>query len=84
MGIQIVTFMDVGSLTKPDLSPFDIFGIPTDNSTVFDTGSPRISAGVGIIWDSPFGPFRIDLAKAIKKERFDRTEFLQFNIGTQF
>ena len=84
MGIQIVTFLDVGSLTKPDLSKFDIFGFPTDNSTVSDTGAPRISAGVGIIWDSPFGPFRIDLAKAIKKERFDRTEFLQFNIGTQF
>lgn len=84
LGIQIVTFLDVGSLTKPDLAKFDIFGFPTDNSTVFDTGSPRISAGVGVIWDSPFGPFRIDLAKAIKKERFDRTEFLQFNIGTQF
>jgi outer membrane protein insertion porin family len=84
MGIQVVTFLDVGSLTKPDLSKIDIFGNPTDNSTVFDTGSPRVSAGVGIIWDSPFGPFRIDLAKAIMKEPFDRTEFLQFNIGTQF
>lgn len=84
MGIQVVAFVDVGSLTKPDLSEFDIFGNPTDNSTVFDTGSPRVSAGVGIIWDSPFGPFRIDLAKAIMKEPFDKTEFLQFNIGTQF
>ena len=84
MGIQVVTFVDVGSLTKPDLAKFDILGFPIDNSTVFDSGSPRISAGIGIIWDSPFGPFRIDLAKAIMKEPFDRTEFLQFNIGTQF
>lgn len=84
MGIQVVTFVDVGTLTNPDLTAIDIFGNPTDNSTVFDDGSPRVSAGVGIIWDSPFGPFRIDLAKVIKKSPFDETEFIQFNIGTQF
>lgn len=84
MGIQIQAFLDVGALSHPDRPEFDINGNPVDNSSVFSNGSPRISAGIGVIWDSPFGPFRIDLAQVIMKQPFDRTEFLQFNIGTQF
>ena len=84
LGIQFTAFADVGALSKIDLEEFDFLGIPLDNSFVISNGSPRISVGVGVIWQSPFGPFRIDLAKAIKKEPTDRTQFLQFNIGTTF
>ncbi len=84
MGLQVHTFLDVGSLAGVDLKAFDDNGIPIDNSTVFSNGSPRISVGVGVGWDSPFGPFRIDMAQVISKQPFDRTEFLQFNIGTRF
>lgn len=51
---------------------------------IYSSSAPRISVGIGFSWDSPFGPFRIDLAKTIKQEVFDRTETLQFNIGTRF
>ena len=30
-----------------------------------DTPSPRVSIGVGVNWNSPFGPFRIDISKAL-------------------
>ena len=46
--------------------------------------SPRITAGIGINWNSPFGPFRIDLAQVIRKQPGDDTKTLTFNVGTQF
>ena len=49
-----------------------------------DTAKPRISVGAGVNWNSPFGPFRIDLAYALLKERGDETKTLSFNVGTQF
>jgi outer membrane protein insertion porin family len=84
MGVQVTAYIDVGALAKVDLVEIDRQGNPIDISRVFSNGSPRIAVGIGVIWQSPFGPFRIDLAEAIKKERFDKTQFLQFNIGTTF
>ena len=46
--------------------------------------SPRISIGVGVNWVSPFGPFRLDLAKAIVKQEGDDTKLFSFNVGTAF
>jgi outer membrane protein insertion porin family len=51
---------------------------------VGDTLKPRLSVGFGINWNSPFGPFRIDIAKALLKERGDDTKLITFNVGTQF
>ena len=45
---------------------------------------PRLSVGIGVNWVSPFGPLRIDLAKAILKEEGDETKLFSFNVGTQF
>jgi outer membrane protein insertion porin family len=46
--------------------------------------SPRLSVGFGVNWNSPFGPFRIDIAKALLKQKGDDTKLITFNIGTQF
>jgi outer membrane protein insertion porin family len=46
--------------------------------------SPRISVGIGVSWNSPFGPFRFDLARALKSVEGDLTQIFQFNVGTQF
>ncbi|MGN6058945.1 MAG: outer membrane protein assembly factor BamA [Sphingomicrobium sp.] len=45
---------------------------------------PRLSIGVGVNWTSPFGPLRLDLAKAILKQKGDQTKLFSFNVGTQF
>jgi outer membrane protein insertion porin family len=45
---------------------------------------PRLSIGVGVNWISPFGPLRIDIAKALLKQEGDETKFFSFNVGTQF
>jgi outer membrane protein insertion porin family len=49
-----------------------------------DSPTPRVSVGFGVSWNSPFGPFRFDLAKAIKKVDGDDDQIFQFNVGTQF
>ncbi|HET7816655.1 MAG TPA: outer membrane protein assembly factor BamA [Sphingomicrobium sp.] len=51
---------------------------------VGNSPSPRLSIGVGVNWVSPFGPLRIDIARAILKQEGDDTKFFSFNVGTQF
>jgi outer membrane protein insertion porin family len=45
---------------------------------------PRLSVGFGVNWVSPFGPLRIDIAKALLKQEGDQTKLFSFNVGTQF
>ncbi|WP_443972025.1 outer membrane protein assembly factor BamA [Sphingobium sp. CR28] len=49
-----------------------------------NTPKPRVSVGFGVNWNSPFGPFRIDIAKALLSEEGDDTKLVTFNVGTQF
>ena len=44
----------------------------------------RASAGVSLIWDSPFGPLRFDLAYPFLKASYDRTQFFAFGGGAHF
>jgi len=44
----------------------------------------RASVGASIIWESPFGPLRVDLSHALLKESYDRTEIFRFGISTKF
>jgi outer membrane protein insertion porin family len=49
-----------------------------------DTPKPRVSVGFGVNWNSPFGPFRIDIAKALVTQDGDDPQLITFNVGTQF
>lgn len=49
-----------------------------------DSPKPRISVGIGVNWNSPFGPFRIDFAHVLAKVDGDDTKSFTFNVGTQF
>jgi outer membrane protein insertion porin family len=51
---------------------------------VADDNTIRSSAGVSLIWSSPFGPIRFDFAQALTKTSYDRTQFFRFSGGTQF
>jgi len=75
----------------PNLPP-----IPVPDPTLFNptpgskevflgnSPKPRLSIGIGFNWVSPFGPLRIDLAKAILKQKGDDTKLFSFNVGTSF
>ncbi len=74
--------------------PVDVLGndnrreiLPNSNiREVFlgNSPSPRIAVGIGVNWNSPFGPFRIDFAQIIRKVEGDDDKTFQFNVGTQF
>jgi outer membrane protein insertion porin family len=51
---------------------------------VFDTAALRASVGAGLIWQSPFGPLRFDLAYPLLKTSYDDTEWFRFSVGTRF
>jgi len=49
-----------------------------------NSAKPRLSVGIGVNWVSPFGPLRLDIAKAILHQKGDDTKLFSFNVGTQF
>ncbi|MES3084727.1 outer membrane protein assembly factor BamA [Sphingomonas faeni] len=49
-----------------------------------NSAKPRLSIGIGVNWNSPFGPLRIDLAKALLSQPGDDPKLITFNVGTQF
>jgi outer membrane protein insertion porin family len=57
---------------------------PFDEQFLGDTPRPRVSIGFGVNWNSPFGPLRIDIAKALLHSKGDDTKLITFNVGTQF
>lgn len=62
---------------RPPIRPFE-------ERFVGNSLKPRISVGIGVNWNSPFGPFRIDFAHALTKVDGDDTKSFTFNVGTQF
>ncbi|WP_182913902.1 outer membrane protein assembly factor BamA [Sphingobium terrigena] len=65
-------------------SGYNFAGSNFEEEYLGDTLKPRLSVGFGVNWNSPFGPFRIDIAKALLKEPGDDTKLITFNVGTQF
>jgi outer membrane protein insertion porin family len=92
LGLRPSLFADVGGLwdTGPQRGTRRVTtnsggtAITFEESVVGDTWKPRVSVGGGVSWNSPFGPFRIDVAKALVKRDGDDTQLFQFNVGTQF
>jgi outer membrane protein insertion porin family len=73
--------------TRPDGSPNIRLIQPNTNIRELflgNTPSPRITAGIGVNWNSPFGPFRIDFAQSIRRVEGDDERRFTFNVGTQF
>ncbi len=57
---------------------------PKKNCTSFDTAAFRLSVGAGLVWQSPFGPLRFELAYPVMKADYDKTEWFRFSVGTAF
>jgi outer membrane protein insertion porin family len=53
-------------------------------ANVYDPNLIRTSAGVSLIWASPMGPIRFDLAFPITRGRYDQTQIFNFSGGTTF
>ncbi|HXS48779.1 MAG TPA: outer membrane protein assembly factor BamA [Sphingomicrobium sp.] len=70
---------------NPIANPSQFTPVPGFKEEFFgNSWRPRISIGIGVNWVSPFGPLRIDLAKAIVHQAGDDPKLFTFNVGTQF
>lgn len=74
LGFQGRAFTDIGSLGGTDGGA----------GVITDSGSLRAAAGVGIGWNSPFGPISVDISKVLMKESFDQIQTVRFSFGTRF
>lgn len=61
-----------------------IRGTPYVEEFLGNSAKPRLTVGFGVNWTSPFGPLRIDIAKALIKQKGDDNKLITFNVGTQF
>ena len=68
--LRLETFLDGGQ----------VYG-PTEKLSLSEL---RYAAGLGLAWNSPFGPLRLSAAQPLNKKANDRPERLQFNFGTSF
>ena len=98
LGFRGAVFADAGSLFDyqgktnfASISPYgyNCQGIPYPNKaptclTVIDDSTIRTSVGASLLWQSPLGPIRLDLAYPITKATGDRTQIFRFSGGTNF
>jgi outer membrane protein insertion porin family len=73
-------FSDFGTLWGVDIPNNSAY----TKSSFHNDRSIRASAGFGIIWITNMGPLRIDYAKALKKQKYDKTRTLLFSFSTLF
>ncbi len=75
LGLSGRTFVDVGALSQ---------ATQYENNPVSSYSGPRVGAGVGISWKTPFGLINIDVADAVVKYHYDKTQLFRFGFGTRF
>jgi outer membrane protein insertion porin family len=81
-GMRLATYADAGMLwgfNAPTYDPTTQVGMVAADSTKI-----RSSVGVGLLWDSPLGPLRFDLAYALTRESYDHTQVFRFGGGSKF
>ncbi len=95
VGLKGAVYADAGSLFDYQGATSIVQGVscnstPLNNaqnqcvSVGADNGLIRTSVGVGLIWQSPFGPLRFDYAIPLTKSVYDRTQEFRFGGGTSF
>ncbi len=91
IGIKVATFADAGSLWG--YRGPTTWNMTGETLTVGDENKIRSSVGVGLLWDSPLGPLRFDVAYPVTKwcgpvingnQVCDRTQIFRFSGGTRF
>ncbi|PDT87633.1 outer membrane protein assembly factor BamA [Bradyrhizobium sp. Y36] len=76
-----------GEVNLPGCTPSTVNPVSAGTCTglVYDDSKViRSSVGVGLIWQSPFGPLRFDYAVPLSKGKYDRTQEFRFGGGTTF
>jgi outer membrane protein insertion porin family len=81
LGMSGAFFVDVGSLFGAGA---EAKALNNKGVILADDSSIRASAGASILWNSPLGPLRLDIAKAFIKKDFDEEQLIRFGASTKF
>jgi outer membrane protein insertion porin family len=97
LGVRLAVFGDAGSLWNyggPTQAQLQTLFLGQTITPSDDSMHVRASVGAGILWDSPFGPLRLDYARAFLKEecgpfvtggpQCDKIQAIRFGGGTKF
>jgi outer membrane protein insertion porin family len=84
LGITGRAFVDVGGLTQASFEHNSCTGVVGGCPAIIDSSTPRVGAGVGISWKTPFGLINIDLTPFVLKQPGDQTQIFRFGFGTRF
>ncbi len=76
LGISGFAFVDVGSL-------YGVKSIP-DAGPIYNYTGPRVGAGVGVSWNTPFGLINLSIAQPVVKQRDDQIQQFRVSFGTRF
>jgi outer membrane protein insertion porin family len=68
----------------PNCTPQTLGKTCGEGSFIFDSSEIRMSMGFSLIWQSPLGPLRADIAQALLKAPWDKTEVFRFGASTNF
>jgi outer membrane protein insertion porin family len=79
LGLSGRAFVDVGALSQ---TPTLVLNGTTYQ--IYDNPYPRVAAGVGVSWKTPFGLINIDLTPIVLKQPGDQTQIFRFGFGTRF
>jgi len=80
-GLSGGIFADVGSVWGVDGAPP---GMVSPGLVDYNKMHVRATVGVSLFWDSPLGPLRFDLSRAVRKLDRDRTQNFDFSIVSRF
>ncbi|MGH0002893.1 outer membrane protein assembly factor BamA [Pseudovibrio ascidiaceicola] len=80
LGLSGAVFADAGSVWGVDSELASRIGSGIESED-FDL---RASVGLGVLWQSPFGPLRADFAWPVLKNDVDETQVFKLSGGTRF
>jgi translocation and assembly module TamA len=63
---------------------FDVGGAFTGSTPISSRGDTRLGAGIGLLYYTPIGPIRIDIAHALDPRRSDYPVVFYVSIGQPF
>jgi outer membrane protein insertion porin family len=81
LGMSGAVFADAGSLFGAGALAKSLNG---NGITLADDSTIRASVGASLLWNSPVGPIRLDLAQALQKADYDKEQFFRFGASTKF
>lgn len=80
LGLQGFAFVDIGSLYGATEIK-NAAGVP---QPLYNSSSPRVGAGVGVSFNTPFGLINLSLAEPVIKQKDDQVQQFRVSFGTRF